>query len=50
MLVDDLLLLARLDSGRPLTREPIDLTRLALDAVRDAQVAGPEHRWQPRPT
>lgn len=46
MLVDDLLLLARLDAGRALAREPVDLTRLTLDAVRDAQVAGPEQRWQ----
>ena len=45
-LVDDLLLLARLDSGRALGRAPVDLTRLALDAVRDAQVASPDHRWQ----
>jgi two-component system OmpR family sensor kinase len=45
-LVDDLLLLARLDSGRPLAREPVDITRLALDAVRDAQVAGPDHTWR----
>jgi two-component system OmpR family sensor kinase len=44
-LVDDLLLLARLDAGRPLAREPVDLTRLALDATSDARVAGPEHRW-----
>ena len=45
-LVDDLLLLARLDSGRALGREPVDLTRLVLDAVRDAQVASPDHKWQ----
>ncbi len=45
-LVDDLLLLARLDSGRPLADEPVDLTLLALDAVSDARVAGPEHRWR----
>jgi two-component system OmpR family sensor kinase len=45
VLVDDLLLLARLDAGRPLEREPVDLTRLALDATNDARVAGPEHRW-----
>jgi two-component system, OmpR family, sensor kinase len=44
-LVDDLLLLARLDSGRPLEREPVDLSRLIVDAVSDAHVAGPEHRW-----
>lgn len=45
-LVDDLLLLARLDSGRPLAHEPVDLTRLVLDAVRDAQVAVPDHAWR----
>ncbi|SBT39547.1 sensor histidine kinase [Micromonospora auratinigra] len=44
-LVDDLLLLARLDSGRPLAAEPVDLTALVVDAVSDAHVAGPEHRW-----
>jgi two-component system OmpR family sensor kinase len=43
--VDDLLLLARLDAGRPLERSPVDLTRLVLDAVTDAQAAGPGHRW-----
>ena len=31
VLVDDLLLLARLDAGRPLEREPVDLSRLAID-------------------
>ncbi|MFI7024524.1 ATP-binding protein [Micromonospora sp. NPDC049900] len=45
-LVEDLLLLARLDSGRPLAVEPVDLTALVVDAVSDAHVAGPEHRWQ----
>ncbi|MDQ7908843.1 ATP-binding protein [Phytohabitans sp. ZYX-F-186] len=45
-LVDDLLLLARLDSGRPLETEPVDLSRLLVDAVGDAHVAGPEHRWR----
>ena len=44
-LVDDLLLLARLDAGRPLATEPVDLTRLVLDAVSDAHAAGPGHRW-----
>ncbi|MEU7164538.1 HAMP domain-containing sensor histidine kinase [Streptomyces morookaense] len=44
-LVDDLLLLARLDAGRPLAREAADLTRLALDAVDDARVAAPGHHW-----
>lgn len=45
-LVDEMLLLARLDSGRPLATGPVDLTRLVLDAVTDARVAGPDHRWQ----
>jgi two-component system OmpR family sensor kinase len=43
-IVDDLLLLARLDAGRPLAREPVDLTRLVLDAASDAQAVGPGHR------
>jgi len=45
-LVEDLLLLARLDSGRPLEREPVDLSSLAVDAVSDAHVAGPDHQWE----
>jgi two-component system OmpR family sensor kinase len=45
-MVDDLLLLARLDAGRPLERAPVDLTRLVLDAVTDARAAGPGHRWE----
>jgi two-component system OmpR family sensor kinase len=45
VLVDDLLLLARLDAGRPLAREPVDVTRLAIDATSDARVARPDHRW-----
>jgi len=45
-LVDDLLLLARLDAGRPLAREEVDLTRLALEAVSDARVVAPDHRWK----
>ena len=44
-LVEDMLLLARLDSGRPLEREPVDLSRLVVDAVSDAHVAGPDHHW-----
>ncbi|MFC5750618.1 sensor histidine kinase [Actinomadura rugatobispora] len=46
VLVEDLLLLARLDSGRPLEREPVDLSRLVLDAVGDARVSGPDHLWR----
>lgn len=45
VLVDDLLLLARIDAGRPLGREEVDLVRLALEVVDDARVAGPDHRW-----
>ena len=45
-LVEDLLLLARLDAGRPLEQEPVDLTRLVVDAVSDAHAAGPDHVWQ----
>jgi two-component system OmpR family sensor kinase len=45
-LVEDLLLLARLDAGRPLDREPVDLTRLLVEAVDDARVVGPDHRWR----
>jgi len=44
-LVEDLLLLARLDSGRPLEREPVDLARLSADVVSDAHIAGPDHQW-----
>jgi len=44
-LVADLLLLARLDSGRPLDRQPVDLSRLCADVISDAQAAGPDHRW-----
>jgi two-component system OmpR family sensor kinase len=44
-LVDDLILLARLDSGRPLASEEVDVTRLVLDAVSDARVAGADHVW-----
>ncbi|MDM7855265.1 sensor histidine kinase [Cellulomonas alba] len=45
-LVEDMLLLARLDAGRPLASEPLDVAVLAIDAVTDAHAAGPEHRWQ----
>ncbi|GAA2983177.1 sensor histidine kinase [Actinokineospora diospyrosa] len=45
-LVEDLLLLARLDSGRPLLYETVDLSRLVLDTVGDNKVAGPRHNWR----
>jgi two-component system, OmpR family, sensor kinase len=38
ILVDDLLMLARLDQQRPLARRPVDLLALAADAVHDARV------------
>jgi two-component system OmpR family sensor kinase len=45
-LVSDMLLLARLDSGRPLERVEVDLTRLLLEAVTDARVVAPRHQWR----
>ncbi|MFF3066406.1 sensor histidine kinase [Oerskovia sp. NPDC057915] len=45
-LVEDLLLLARLDAGRPLDREPVDLAALAIDAVADAHAASRDHVWE----
>ncbi|PRY00582.1 sensor histidine kinase [Allonocardiopsis opalescens] len=44
-LVEDLLLLARLDEGRELERRTVSLPRLVIDAVNDARVAGGGHRW-----
>ena len=44
-LVGDMLLLARLDTGRPLEREQVDLSRLVVDAASDAHIAGPDHQW-----
>jgi len=45
-LVEDLLLLARLDSGRPLDYTSVDLSRLVVDVVSDARVAGQGHVWR----
>jgi two-component system OmpR family sensor kinase len=42
VLVDDLLLLARLDQGRPLEREPVDVDRIVADAVDAAHAIEPE--------
>ncbi|MCP2637789.1 HAMP domain-containing histidine kinase [Microbacterium sp. HD4P20] len=44
-LVEDLLLLARLDEGQELVFGTVDLTRLVIDAVGDARPTGPRHRW-----
>jgi two-component system OmpR family sensor kinase len=45
-LVEDMLLLARLDDGRPLEREEVDLTKLVLDVVGDARISAPDHSWR----
>ncbi|MDT7623127.1 MAG: two-component system, OmpR family, sensor kinase [Pseudonocardiales bacterium] len=47
-LVEDMFLLARLDAGRPLAADPVDLTQLVVDSISDAHAAGPEHRWKLR--
>ncbi|PWJ48855.1 two-component system, OmpR family, sensor kinase [Quadrisphaera granulorum] len=44
-LVDDLLLLAHLDAGRPLGREQVPLSLLVLEDLVDARAAGPDHAW-----
>ncbi|EUA23520.1 his Kinase A domain protein [Mycobacterium xenopi 4042] len=44
LLVDDLLLLARLDAQRPLERRRVDLLALASDAVHDAQSIAPKRK------
>lgn len=44
LLVEDLLLLARLDAQRPLERHRVDLLALATDAVHDAQSIAPRRR------
>ena len=45
-LVEDLLLLARLDAGRELRRGEVDLLGVLLDTVADARAAGPDHVWE----
>ncbi|EKX60092.1 HAMP domain-containing histidine kinase [Streptomyces ipomoeae] len=46
LLVEDLLLLARLDAGRPLQFEQTDLIPLVVDTVSDARAAGRSHNWR----
>ena len=48
VLVDDLLLLARMDQGRALQRNRVDLDALVSDAVADARVADPARRISAR--
>lgn len=45
-LVEDLLLLARLDAGRELVLGDVDLVPIVIDAVSDAHAAGPDHAWR----
>jgi two-component system OmpR family sensor kinase len=45
-LVEDLLLLARLDEGQELVYGTVDLSRLAIEAIADATPAGPDHGWE----
>ncbi|MFD9430617.1 sensor histidine kinase [Streptomyces sp. NPDC060002] len=45
-LVEDLLLLARLDAGRPLQFEQTDLVPLVIDTISDARAAGRDHVWR----
>jgi len=44
LLVEDLLLLARLDQARPLRAEPVDLLDVVTDAAHDARVLAPDRR------
>lgn len=44
-LVEDLLLLARLDEGQELVHGSVDLTQLALEGLADARPTAPEYRW-----
>lgn len=44
-LVADLLLLARLDEGEDVETTDVDLADIVVDAVNDAAVSAPTHRW-----
>nr|WP_230396663.1 HAMP domain-containing sensor histidine kinase [Streptomyces blattellae] len=46
LLVEDLLLLARLDAGRPLQFEQTDVIPLVVDTISDARAAGMDHNWR----
>lgn len=46
LLVEDLLLLARLDAGRPLRFERTDLVPLVVDTISDARAASRDHVWR----
>jgi two-component system, OmpR family, sensor kinase len=44
VLVEDMLLLARLDQQRPIERRPVDMLTLAADAVQDARMIAPNRK------
>jgi two-component system, OmpR family, sensor kinase len=45
-LVEDLLLLARLDEGQPLKLGDVDLTQLVIETVSDEKVVAPDRTWR----
>src|SRR5688500_8360764 len=45
-LVEDLLLLARLDEGQPLKISDVDLTQLVIETVSDEKVVAPDRTWR----
>src|SRR6478735_12186930 len=45
-LVEDLLLLARLDEGKATETTDVDLTQLVVETVSDEKVMAPDHAWQ----
>lgn len=45
-LVEDLLLLARLDEGKATETTDVDLTQLVVETVSDEKVMAPDHTWQ----
>ncbi|MGP0224619.1 HAMP domain-containing sensor histidine kinase [Paenarthrobacter sp. NCHU4564] len=47
-LVEDLLLLARLDEGQALKVSDVDLTQLVIETVSDEKVMAPDHHWKLR--
>ncbi len=44
-LVDELLMLARIDAGLPLARAEVDLTHLILDVAEESRLTFGDHRW-----
>lgn len=46
VLLEEMLMLARLDQGRPLTLTRVDLLALAAEAVAAARVVDPERAWR----